>query len=225
MVQEDKKKVVGCCEDGDEHSVSIKCGEFLHLPRNCQLLKKDRAPRIQFVSQSVSQLLATMICYFAQVCSSVQLGPTATSPHNVSTMTAFQNRQLREVLDVIPDIHSSSRSTDKLRYQTGRFQPPTQTTHSPTHNTQTHFHGLQTHSVTLPHHFPVCNTPVIATQQLCWCLAYLVVKLSSVSFYSTAENIAAVSCYLAVRSLTWGHHWLITYLHVPKLFATFYELT
>jgi len=32
---------MGCCEHGDEPSVSIKCGEFLDWLSDCQLLKKD----------------------------------------------------------------------------------------------------------------------------------------------------------------------------------------
>ena len=36
-------QVAGTCECGSEHSVYIKCGEFLDWLRNCQLLKKDSA--------------------------------------------------------------------------------------------------------------------------------------------------------------------------------------
>jgi len=34
---------VGCCEHGDEHSGSIKCGEFVDWLRDCQLSKTDCA--------------------------------------------------------------------------------------------------------------------------------------------------------------------------------------
>jgi hypothetical protein len=36
--------VAGCCEHGDEHSGSIKDGEFFHWLSDCQLLKKVSAP-------------------------------------------------------------------------------------------------------------------------------------------------------------------------------------
>jgi hypothetical protein len=36
--------VVGYCECGDEHSVFIKCGEFLEYLRTGQLLRKHSAP-------------------------------------------------------------------------------------------------------------------------------------------------------------------------------------
>ena len=32
------------CEEGNEHSGSIKCGEFLYYLRNSQLVKKDSGP-------------------------------------------------------------------------------------------------------------------------------------------------------------------------------------
>jgi hypothetical protein len=37
--------VVGSCENGNELSASIKCGEFLDQLRTCQLSKKDSAAR------------------------------------------------------------------------------------------------------------------------------------------------------------------------------------
>ena len=40
----DQGQVVGSCECSNEHSVSIKCGEFLDYLRNCQLLDKGSAP-------------------------------------------------------------------------------------------------------------------------------------------------------------------------------------
>jgi len=42
--------VAGCCECGEEPSDSIKCGELLDQLRNCQLLKKDSAPRSYAIS-------------------------------------------------------------------------------------------------------------------------------------------------------------------------------
>jgi hypothetical protein len=42
--------VVGCCEHGNEPLGSVKCGEFVHKLRNCQLFKKDCAPQSWLVS-------------------------------------------------------------------------------------------------------------------------------------------------------------------------------
>ena len=39
-----KRQVAGTCECGNEHSVSIKWGEFLDQLNTGQLLKKDSAP-------------------------------------------------------------------------------------------------------------------------------------------------------------------------------------
>jgi len=36
--------VAGCCEHGNEHSGSVKCGEFCDWLRNGQLLKNDPPP-------------------------------------------------------------------------------------------------------------------------------------------------------------------------------------
>ena len=46
-------QVVSTCECGNEHSGSIKCGEFLDWVRTGQLLKKDCAPQSQKVSEEV----------------------------------------------------------------------------------------------------------------------------------------------------------------------------
>jgi hypothetical protein len=49
--------VAGCCEQGYELWVSIKCREFLDKARNCRLLKKDPAAW----SSSVSLLLTSTL--------------------------------------------------------------------------------------------------------------------------------------------------------------------
>jgi hypothetical protein len=36
--------MAGCCECDNEHSGSVKCGEFLDSPRICKLLRKDSVP-------------------------------------------------------------------------------------------------------------------------------------------------------------------------------------
>jgi len=36
--------MTGCCEHGNEPSVSIKCGQFVEQLSNCQLLKEDSDP-------------------------------------------------------------------------------------------------------------------------------------------------------------------------------------
>jgi len=41
-----------CCEHGTETWGSIKGGEFLDWLINCQLLKKDSAPRLKLINDS-----------------------------------------------------------------------------------------------------------------------------------------------------------------------------
>jgi hypothetical protein len=42
--------VAGCCEHGNEHSGSIKCGGFLDCLRKVYFLKNDSSPWNKFVS-------------------------------------------------------------------------------------------------------------------------------------------------------------------------------
>ena len=39
-----QRQVADACECGNEHSGSVKCGEFLDQLQTSQLLKKDSAP-------------------------------------------------------------------------------------------------------------------------------------------------------------------------------------
>ena len=39
-----QKQMADACECGNEHSGSVKCGEFLDQLQTSQLLKKDSAP-------------------------------------------------------------------------------------------------------------------------------------------------------------------------------------
>jgi hypothetical protein len=46
----------GCCENGDEPSISIKCGKFHDQMRKYQLLKKDSASWSLLISCAVPLL-------------------------------------------------------------------------------------------------------------------------------------------------------------------------
>ena len=53
--------MAGCCEHGNEHSGSVKCGEFCDWLRNDQLLKNDPAPWIWLVKQNAVVIVKPVV--------------------------------------------------------------------------------------------------------------------------------------------------------------------
>ena len=59
-------QVAGTCECGNEHSGSIKCGEFFYQPKTRKLLRKDSAAWSKYICTNFSRHLeqAPDICAF-----------------------------------------------------------------------------------------------------------------------------------------------------------------
>ena len=93
-----QRQVADACECGNEHSGSVKCGEFLDQLQTGQLLKKDSAPRSKLVSTggSFTQLQSSRGKFTTSSCSDVKKAWNyTTTPHvGLRLHSVYQNTRI-----------------------------------------------------------------------------------------------------------------------------------
>ena len=67
-----QEPVAASCKCDNEHSCSIKCGKFLDYLRNCQLLRKDSAPRRELYLRQVQLLVCAGVQSLRETCQTLE---------------------------------------------------------------------------------------------------------------------------------------------------------